>query len=95
MFHRLCDVVHSEKKLTLVFEYSDQDLKKYFDSCNGEIDPDVVKVWHTVDSAFCPLRDGKMSILVLPLYPAFSMTGLVTCRYRQHTSMLFLLMMNP
>jgi len=40
----LCDVVHSEKKLTLVFEYSDQDLKKYFDSCNGEIDPDIVKV---------------------------------------------------
>ncbi|ESN96676.1 hypothetical protein HELRODRAFT_68175 [Helobdella robusta] len=40
---RLCDVLHSEKKLTLVFEYSDQDLKKYFDSCNGEIDPDTVK----------------------------------------------------
>jgi cyclin-dependent kinase 5 len=40
---RLCDVVHSEKKLTLVFEYSDQDLKKYFDSCNGEMDPDIVK----------------------------------------------------
>ena len=41
---RLYDVLHSEKKLTLVFEYCDQDLKKYFDSCNGEIDPDVVKV---------------------------------------------------
>jgi hypothetical protein len=27
-----------------VFEYCDQDLKKYFDSCNGEIDPDAVKV---------------------------------------------------
>lgn len=40
---RLCDVLHSEKKLTLVFEYSDQDLKKYFDSCNGEIDIDTVK----------------------------------------------------
>ncbi|XP_077978114.1 cyclin-dependent kinase 5 [Glandiceps talaboti] len=40
---RLHDVLHSEKKLTLVFEYCDQDLKKYFDSCNGEIDPDVVK----------------------------------------------------
>ena len=41
---RLHDVLHSEKKLTLVFEYCDQDLKKYFDSCNGEIDPDTVKV---------------------------------------------------
>lgn len=41
---RLYDVLHSDKKLTLVFEYCDQDLKKYFDSCNGEIDQDVVKV---------------------------------------------------
>ncbi|PIK57022.1 cycling-dependent kinase 5 [Apostichopus japonicus] len=39
----LHDILHSDKKLTLVFEYCDQDLKKYFDSCNGEIDPDVVK----------------------------------------------------
>jgi len=39
----LCDVLHSEKKLTLVFEHCDQDLKKYFDSLNGEIDLDVVK----------------------------------------------------
>jgi len=40
---RLYDVVHSDRKLTLVFEYCDQDLKKYFDSLNGEIDPAVVK----------------------------------------------------
>ncbi|XP_063233182.1 cyclin-dependent kinase 5 [Bacillus rossius redtenbacheri] len=40
---RLYDVLHSDKKLTLVFEHCDQDLKKYFDSLNGEIDPDVVK----------------------------------------------------
>ncbi|XP_003737255.1 cyclin-dependent-like kinase 5 [Galendromus occidentalis] len=40
---RLHDVLHSEKKLTLVFEHCDQDLKKYFDSLNGEIDPDVVQ----------------------------------------------------
>ncbi|XP_033761798.1 cyclin-dependent-like kinase 5 [Pecten maximus] len=40
---RLHDVLHSEKKLTLVFEYCDQDLKKYFDSCNGEIDQDTVQ----------------------------------------------------
>lgn len=41
---RLYDVVHSEHKLTLVFEYCDQDLKKYFDSCNGEIDQQVMFV---------------------------------------------------
>ncbi|XP_030760629.1 cyclin-dependent-like kinase 5 isoform X2 [Sitophilus oryzae] len=40
---RLYDVLHSDKKLTLVFEHCDQDLKKYFDSLNGDIDLDVVK----------------------------------------------------
>ncbi|GAB5364950.1 hypothetical protein AAMO2058_001014400 [Amorphochlora amoebiformis] len=30
---RLYDVVHTERKLTLVFEYLDQDLKKYLDAC--------------------------------------------------------------
>jgi len=34
---RLYDVIHSERKLTLVFEYLDQDLKKYLDECRGEI----------------------------------------------------------
>lgn len=36
-------MLHSEKKLTIVFEHCDQDLKKYFDNLNGEIDPDVVR----------------------------------------------------
>jgi len=40
---RLYDVMHSEKKLTIVFEFCDQDLKKYFDSCQGEIEPNTVK----------------------------------------------------
>uniref|UniRef100_A0A336N023 cyclin-dependent kinase n=2 Tax=Culicoides sonorensis TaxID=179676 RepID=A0A336N023_CULSO len=40
---RLYDVLHSDKKLTLVFEHCDQDLKKYFDSLNGEIDMEIVK----------------------------------------------------
>jgi hypothetical protein len=35
----------------LVFEYCDQDLKKYFDSCNGEIDQDTVQV--NTDTDFC------------------------------------------
>ncbi|KAH0627740.1 hypothetical protein JD844_003881 [Phrynosoma platyrhinos] len=39
----LHDVLHSDKKLTLVFEFCDQDLKKYFDSCNGDLDPEIVK----------------------------------------------------
>jgi len=30
---RLYDVIYTERKLTLVFEYLDQDLKKYLDFC--------------------------------------------------------------
>jgi cyclin-dependent kinase len=40
---RLCDVVHTEKKLTLVFEYLDQDLKKYLDVCDGGLDLNTVR----------------------------------------------------
>jgi len=40
----LYDVAHTEKKLTLVFEFLDQDLKKYLDACgdNG-LDPYTIK----------------------------------------------------
>ena len=40
---RLFDVVHTERKLTLVFEYLDQDLKKYLDVCDGGLTDDVLK----------------------------------------------------
>uniref|UniRef100_A0A8D2IGM5 Cell division protein kinase 5 n=1 Tax=Urocitellus parryii TaxID=9999 RepID=A0A8D2IGM5_UROPR len=40
---RLHDVLHSDKELTLVFEFCDQNLKKYFDNCNGDLDPEIVK----------------------------------------------------
>jgi len=46
---RLHDVLHSDKKLTLVFEHCDQDLKKYFDSLNGEIDSEKVQSLMFVD----------------------------------------------
>jgi cyclin-dependent kinase len=42
--HSLYDVVHSEKKLTLVFEYLDQDLKKYIDNAgDAGLEPSTVK----------------------------------------------------
>lgn len=42
---RLQDVVHSEKKLYLVFEYLDLDLKKHMDSCpDFANDPRLIKV---------------------------------------------------
>jgi len=40
---RLYDVVHTEKKLTLVFEFLDLDLKKYLDQCEGGIELGVLK----------------------------------------------------
>lgn len=40
---RLYDVVHTEKKLTLVFEYLDQDLKKYLDVCEGGLEQGIMK----------------------------------------------------
>ena len=52
LFDRLLDVIHTEKTLNLIFEYCDQDLKKYFDSCNGEIDA------NTVQSFFWQLLQG-------------------------------------
>lgn len=43
LFLRLYDVVHTERKLTLVFEYLDQDLKKYLDVCEGGLESNILK----------------------------------------------------
>lgn len=43
ILYRLYDVVHTEKKLTLVFEYLDQDLKKYLDVCEDGLEITIVK----------------------------------------------------
>jgi len=40
---RLYDVVHTEHKLTLVFEFLDQDLKKYLDVCDQGLDLPILK----------------------------------------------------
>lgn len=42
----LRDVVYADNRLYLVFEYLDQDLKRYMDGCNGKagLDPMLVKV---------------------------------------------------
>lgn len=40
---RLYDVVHTERKLTLVFEFLDQDLKKYLDVCDSGLDTPILK----------------------------------------------------
>ena len=46
---KLHDVIHTDKKLTLVFEYLDQDLKKYLSATGDQgLDPATVKVWFYV-----------------------------------------------
>ena len=40
---RLFDVVHTERKLTLVFEFLDQDLKKYLDVCDSGLGLPILK----------------------------------------------------
>ncbi|KAJ1621026.1 protein serine/threonine kinase [Pavlovales sp. CCMP2436] len=40
---KLLDVIHTEKKLTLVFEYLDQDLKKFLDQAEGNVDIRTLK----------------------------------------------------
>lgn len=51
---RLYDVVHQEKKLTLVFEYLDQDLKKTMDACaDSGLDPYTIKVTVHCEHSLC------------------------------------------
>jgi len=40
---RLYDVIHEENKLTLVFEYVDQDLKKYMDNHGSRVEKELMK----------------------------------------------------
>jgi hypothetical protein len=46
--YRLLDIVHSDSKLYLVFEFLDCDLKKYMDTHGGKdgLAPGIVKVSH-------------------------------------------------
>ncbi|RAK85353.1 cyclin-dependent protein kinase [Aspergillus costaricaensis CBS 115574] len=40
---RLHDVIHSENRLMLVFEYMDKDLKRYMDTNGGQLEPSIIK----------------------------------------------------
>lgn len=46
MIYRLLDIVHSDAKLYLVFEFLDMDLKKYMDTVGDRegLGPGMVKV---------------------------------------------------
>lgn len=43
----LHDIVHTEKSLTLVFEYLEKDLKQYMDDCGAILSMNNVKVCYT------------------------------------------------
>ena len=74
-YYRLYDVVHSEKKLYLIFEYLNQDLKKYMDSCPPSGMPSsLVKVCAV--SLFCVKYVFHISDFILTLFKG--------CRGRDH-----------
>jgi len=41
----LHDIVHTNRSLTLIFEYLDKDLKQYMDSCNGVLCVNNIKIF--------------------------------------------------
>jgi hypothetical protein len=53
----LHDIVHTEKSLTLVFEYLEKDLKQYMDDCGAILSMNNVKVCYAFTSftALCLL----------------------------------------
>jgi len=44
ILHRIHDVIHTNKKLILVFEYVDTDLKKFMNQFEKGLDLKIVKV---------------------------------------------------
>lgn len=44
LFARLLDVIHADSQLYLVFEYLDNDLKKFTDSYTDQLPMQLVKV---------------------------------------------------
>lgn len=66
----LKDVIYADNRLYLVFEYLDQDLKRYMDGCKTGLDPALVKVrcqgsgggpWG-VGVGFC-IKGGRLEFL--------------------------------
>lgn len=75
--NRLQDVVHSEKRIYLVFEYLDLDLKKYMDSCPELAkDPRLIKV-----SSFATIKQGICDNWCSKSHRSLglAMTGLLEC----------------
>lgn len=55
----LNDVIQSEGRLYLVFEFIDKDLKKYFEACEGNLSPQLIKSYShqlLLGLEFCHVR---------------------------------------
>ena len=68
-FYRLLDVVHNDKKLYLVFEFLDQDLKKFMDSSPLGLPIPLIKV--SVQKIF--VNKLSVQVVVLKWVPTLSM----------------------
>ena len=68
---RLLDIVHSDSKLYLVFEFLDCDLKKYMDTHGGKegLAPGIVKVSHPQPVRATPIILHLSQNLPTPLVP--------------------------
>lgn len=68
--YRLSDVIQSEGRLYLVFEFVDKDLKKYFEACEGPLAPQLIKSYAyqlLAGMEYCHVR-GVMHRYILFLY---------------------------
>ena len=45
-------MVQNEGRLYLVFEFVDMDLKKYFESCQGPLSPQLIRVFVSPKTVF-------------------------------------------
>jgi hypothetical protein len=80
---RLLDIVHSEAKLYLVFEFLDMDLKKYMDTIGSEdgLGPALVKVrFGRANDPSWPSRRPASWARSTPLRPADLPTHTLDCR---------------
>ena len=64
----LSDVIQSEGRLYLVFEFVDKDLKKYMDSVPNTLDPMLVKVVFCTHVLSITIRVAAVTVLILTVY---------------------------
>lgn len=79
----LHDIVHTDRSLTLVFEYLDRDLKQYMDDCGGILAMNNVKVRRRKLVADNSLVDLLVRIHSLQIFLFQLLRGLSYCHSRR------------